>query len=136
MSGTLAPGLTVTRRIIVDAPRSISFMGDEGRVYATPELVRDIEITCRDLLLGCIEPGQNSVGIRVCINHLAATPINMAAEITATVTAVEGPKVTFEIRARDKFDTICEGEHIRFVVDVQKTIERIRRKIEKSEAEA
>jgi fluoroacetyl-CoA thioesterase len=134
MSSILAPGLTTTRQITVDAPRTISFMGDEGRVYATPELVRDIEVTCRNCLLECLEPGQDSVGTHISIDHLAATPFGMTAEITATVTAVEGPKVKFEITAHDKFDAICKGQHERFVVDVQKTIERLQRKIAKAEA--
>ncbi len=47
MNEKLETGLTRSARISVDDGRTISFMGDEGRVYATPELVRDIEMTCR-----------------------------------------------------------------------------------------
>ncbi|RIK95028.1 MAG: LysR family transcriptional regulator [Proteobacteria bacterium] len=134
MSVTLKPGLTTTRRIVVDKDRTISFMGDEGRVYATPELVRDIEITCRDFLLGHIEPGKDSVGTRVAIDHLAATPLGMAADITVTIAAVDGPKVTFEVSARDPLDAICKGSHERFVVDVEKTQKRLKAKLEKAAA--
>lgn len=132
MSVTLKPGLTTTRRIVVDKDRTISFMGDEGRVYATPELVRDIEITCRDFLLEHIEPGKDSVGTRVAIDHLAATPLGMAADITVTIAAVEGPKVSFEISASDALDPICKGTHDRFVVDVEKTQKRLKGKLEKA----
>ena len=134
MSADLKPGLTTTRRITVDKDRTISFMGDEGRVYATPELVRDIEITCRDFLLGHIEAGKDSVGTRVAIDHLAATPLGMAADITVTIAAVEGPKVVFEISARDALDPICKGSHERFVVDVEKTQKRLKGKLEKAAA--
>ncbi len=51
MNKALTAGLTTTSRITIDKPRTIDFMGDEARIYATPELVRDIEINCRDLVL-------------------------------------------------------------------------------------
>jgi len=72
MKTTLVPGLTTTREFAVDRERTIDFMGEEARVYATPMLVRDIEVTCRELLLAHLDPGEDSVGTRVEIDHLAA----------------------------------------------------------------
>ena len=51
MKDSLRPGVSRTNRIEIDRDRTIGFMGEEGRVYATPRLVHDIEHTCRDLLL-------------------------------------------------------------------------------------
>src|SRR5690606_20413183 len=51
MKPSLAPGATRTSKLTVDRDRTIGFMGENARVYATPMLVQDIEITCRDLLL-------------------------------------------------------------------------------------
>ncbi len=65
MKSSLASGLTTTRRITVDRSRTIGFMGEGGRVYATPELVRDVEVTCRNLLLEHLDEGEDSVGTRV-----------------------------------------------------------------------
>ncbi len=90
MKPSLATGLTATRRIIVDRDRTIGFMGEEGRVYATPELVRDAEMTCRNLLLDHLDEGEDSVGTRVEIDHLAATLIDMSVEFTVTVAEVKG----------------------------------------------
>ena len=134
MKNNLAAGLSKTARMEVDASRTISFMGDEGRVYATPELVRDIENTCRNLLLECIDDGQDSVGTRVDVSHIAATPIGMWVDITATVNTVDGRAVSFEISARDAVEKICHGTHNRFIVDVEKTIERLRKKVDSVEA--
>lgn len=128
MAMKLAEGLSKTARIEVDDSRTISFMGDEGRVYATPELIRDIEITCRNLLLECIDDGQDSVGTHVDISHIAATPIGMWADITATVKAVDGRSVSFEISANDPVEVICRGSHRRFIVDVDKTLARVKEK--------
>jgi len=130
----LTAGLTTTSRITIDKPRTIDFMGDEARIYATPELVRDIEITCRDLLLQHIEEGQDSVGTRIDVEHIAATPIGAWVEITATVSSVDGRALAFEIKARDPLEDICRGQHNRFIVDVAKTGERLRSKVARLDA--
>ncbi len=132
MKASLATGVTTTARIDIDRARTIDFMGDEGRVYATPELVRDIEMTCRDLLLTHLDPGEDSVGTRVEIDHVGATLLGMWVEITVTVEAVNGRAVTFDVRARDAVEEVARGKHNRFVVDVAKTAERLKGKAAKA----
>ena len=44
MKDTLEPGLSETVAQVVDRERTIDFMGEKARVYATPMLVRDIEV--------------------------------------------------------------------------------------------
>ena len=46
MKASLQPGVARVSRITIDRDRTIGFMGDEGRVYATPRLVSDIEQAC------------------------------------------------------------------------------------------
>ena len=131
MKESLRPGVSLVNRVQVDRDRTIGFMGEEGRVYGTPYLVRDIEMTCRQLILDHGDAGEDSVGTDVSIKHLAPTLLGMTAEITATVSAVEGRKVVFEISAKDDVDQICSGTHGRFVVDVGKTVERLKAKAAK-----
>ncbi len=131
MKQSLRPGVSRVNRIEVDRDRTIGFMGEEGRVYGTPYLVRDIEMTCRQLLLDHGDAGEDSVGTDVSIKHMAPTLLGMAVEITATVSAVEGRKVVFEISAKDDLDLISTGSHGRFVVDVKKTVERLKAKAAK-----
>lgn len=132
MKDSLKVGLTGARRFTIDERRTIGFMGPEGRVYATPELVRDLEETCRDLLLAHCDPGEDSVGTRVELDHLAATPLGMWVEITAVVAAVEGRRVVLEFSARDQVEEVARGKHARFVVNTAKTLERLRAKIERA----
>ncbi len=134
MKSSLTPGVSITRRYTVDRDSTIGFMGDEGRVYATPSLVRDIEITCRDLLLEHSDTGEDSVGARVEVDHLAPTLMGMTVEITATVAEVKGPKVVFDVTAKDDLDKIGQCRHIRFVVDVAQTQKRLAGKAEKLKA--
>lgn len=131
MKESLRPGVSRVGRIEVDRDRTIGFMGEGGRVYGTPYLVRDIEMTCRQLLLDHGDAGEDSVGTDISIKHLAPTLLGMSVEITATVAAVEGRKVTFEISAKDNLEQISSGTHGRFVVDVNKTVERLKAKAAK-----
>ena len=131
MKSSLQPGISLVRRVPVEKEKTIGFMGEEGRVYATPYLLGDIEYTCRNLILEHAELNEDSVGMEVAIKHLAPTLPGSTVEITATVTAVEGRKVTFAVTAKDEVDTISSGSHVRFVVDKAKTMERLKAKAAK-----
>lgn len=132
MSEPLRTGLTATRRVEIDVERTISFMGDECRVYATPKLLYDVEFACRDLLIEHIEPGKDSVGTRVELDHLGATLLGMWVEITVTVTEIKGAAVTFEFTARDAVEDVARGKHTRFIVGVEKTAQRLKAKLAKA----
>ncbi len=136
MKASLVPGLTFTRRLTVDTARTIGFMGEQGRVYATPALISDIEYTCRDGILDHLDPGEDSVGTRVELDHLAATLPGMAVQIVVTLAEVKGRQVTFDVVARDPLDEIGRGRHVRFVVDIQKTQDRLRAKAARAQGGA
>ncbi len=132
MKTTLQAGVTDITTVEVDRERTIDFMGEKARVYATPMLVRDIEIACRELLLEHLDPGEDSVGTRVELDHLAATLMGMRVELTLSIAEVKGRAVTFDFSGRDNVEPICRGRHQRFVVDVAKTEERLAAKAHKA----
>jgi predicted thioesterase len=134
MKPSLVPGVSKVRRLTVDRDRTIGFMGEEGRVYATPCFIRDVEHLCRELLLEHADAGEDSVGMEVSIRHSAPTLLGMEVEITVTTSAVDGRKVTFEVSAKDEIEPIGGGSHTRFVVDVAKTHERLKAKVAKLSA--
>ena len=134
MKNSLKPGISKVRRIVVDRGRTVAFMGEQGRVYATPELCRDIEHTCRETLLEHVGPEEDSVGIEILVRHSAPTLPDMEVSITATVTSVEGRKVSFDVVATDELEPIGTGKHVRFIVDREKTYERLRAKAAKRAA--
>ena len=125
MNEPLRAGLTATREIAVDRERTIGFMGEKARVYATPALLRDIEMAARDLLLAHLPEGQDSVGTRVELDHLAATLLGMTVTLDLTVSGVEGRRVTLKVEGRDSVEPICRATHQRFVVDVASTERRL-----------
>ena len=125
MKATLRPGISRTETRLIDLPRTIDFMGEELRIYATPELLRDIEVASRNLLLEHCSPGEDSVGVRVEFDHSAATPLGMEVGITATVASVEGRRVVLDVIARDAVEEIARGRHTRFIIDVAKARQRL-----------
>ena len=132
MKTTLTAGLSGKREFAVERDSTIGFMGEDARVYATPMLVRDIEITCRELLLQHLDAGEDSVGTRVEIDHLAPTLLGMKVTIEAKLAELKGRAATFEISASDGVDQICRGRHMRFVVSVEQTRQRLKQKQSKA----
>jgi predicted thioesterase len=128
MKPTLRPGISRTNRIAVGRGSTIAFMGEEARTYATPSMVLDIEHTCRELILEHADEGEESVGMEIAMKHLAPTLMGMTVEVTVTVTAVEGRKVSFEVSVSDELDKVGTGSHVRFVVERVKTLERLKAK--------
>jgi predicted thioesterase len=131
MKPSLQPGVSMVKRIAIDRDRTISFMGEDARVYATPRLISDIEHTCRDLIVAHADPGEDSVGMEVAVTHLAPTLAGSTVEIAVKVTAVDGRKVFFDVLAKDELDTVSAGTHTRFVVEVARTKERLKAKAAK-----
>lgn len=134
MKPSLLPGVARNVRVKIDRERTIDFMGEAARVYATPMLVRDIEMTCRNLLLAHLDPGEDSVGTRVEIDHIGATLLGMPVELTVRVVELNGRAVVFEVEGRDAVEPIVRGRHSRFVVDVAKTAQRLAAKAGKAAA--
>lgn len=134
MKQTLLPGLTRTETITIDRRRTIDFMGEDLRIYATPEVLRDIEFTCRNLLIEHCDPGEDSVGVAADFDHSAATPLGMQVKITVTVVRVEGRRVVLDIIAHDAVEQIASGRHTRFVIEMAKAKQRAAAKAAKAAA--
>jgi predicted thioesterase len=125
MKSSLKKDLAFSKTVLVDESRCIGFMGKEGAVYATPRMVSDVEYTCRDMLLEHLDPGEDSVGAHVSIDHLAPTPMGLQATIEARIVEVDRRKVTWEFSVKDPVEEVGRGRHVRFVVETAKTRERL-----------
>ena len=125
MKPTLKPGLAHERKLTVDEPRVIEFMGEDCRVYATPRIISDVEYTCRDFLLEHLDPGEDSVGTKVNWEHVGPALLGEAVTVSVKLTRLEGRRVTFEAAVAASGDAVARGTHERFIVDVQKVRERL-----------
>jgi fluoroacetyl-CoA thioesterase len=125
MKPSLKPGLAHTRKITVDEPRVIEFMGEDCRVYATPRIISDVEYTCRDFLLAHLDAGEDSVGTKVNWEHVGPALLGEAVTVAVKLAQVDGRRVTFEATVTAGADEVARGTHERFIVDVHKVRERL-----------
>jgi predicted thioesterase len=91
-------------------------------------MIRDIEHTCRDLILEHADAGEDSVGMEVAVKHLAPTLMGMTATIDVQLKSVEGRKISFDVAVKDDLDAVGSGSHTRFVFEKARTLERIKAK--------
>lgn len=116
--GDLVAGLSAQVQLTVTEAMLASRVGSGlVDVFSTPELVRLLEQTAVAALSGALPAGQTSVGATIEIAHLAPTPVGMQITATATLTTVEGRKLTFNVSACDEVELIARGTHQRYVVD-------------------
>ena len=113
-------------QLLVTTEVAITFLETEGaRVLSTPNMIRFMEMTCRNAVLPLLEPGHDTVGTHVNVAHLAAAPIGMIVTFTAEVIRVEGRRVEFRVEARDEKEKIGEGTHERAIINVAKFASRM-----------
>jgi predicted thioesterase len=131
MKNTLKIGTKILVKHVVSTEKTIAFMGEELRIYSTPSMVFDLENACRELLSSHHEPGEDSVGARVEVDHLAPTLLDQSIEIACVVKELALPRVVFQVELRDEVDLIGAAVHTRFVIDLLKQKSRIEKKRER-----
>ena len=98
-------------------------------VLATPVMINLFEAAA----LAAIEPrlpkGYQSLGTRLDVRHIAATPVGMKVSALASVESVSGRTIRFKVEARDEKELIGDGTHERVVVNVAKFDQRVQRKL-------
>jgi len=101
-------------------------------VFATPMLGGLMERVSAELINEHLEPGQQSVGISMNLQHSAATPLGMEIRVRTEITAVEGRKLTFRLEAFDEVEKIGEATHERFIIQADKFNARVAEKARKA----
>lgn len=97
-------------------------------VLATPVMILLMENAALEAMRPYLEPGESCVGTHVDVAHLAATPAGQRVVAEATVTAVEGRRISFGVTAHDESEEVGRGRHERVVIDAQAFVERLKKK--------
>lgn len=114
----LKPGLEGTATLVVGPEHTAERMGS-GRapVLATPMMVALMEAAAVDCIERHLGEGQESLGIKIEVEHIAPTPVGLTVTASATLTGVDGRAMTFSLRASDEREVIGRGTHTRVAVD-------------------
>jgi fluoroacetyl-CoA thioesterase len=96
-------------------------------VLGTPRLVAWCEAATCAAVAASVPPERTSVGTRVDVEHLAASPVGARVEVTATVRYVDGRLLRFEVVAVHAADErlVGRGEVTRVVVDRDRFLSRL-----------
>jgi len=115
--------------IVVTLETAVSFLGVEGaRVLGTPFLIFHLEMTARNSVKPFLDEGFDTVGARVDVRHLAATPLGMHVTFRTELTGIEDRRLFFRVEAFDEKDKISEGTHERAIVNVVRFAARLQSK--------
>ena len=129
----LRPGLSHTLEVVVHRKDTAAHVGSGVvQVLATPVVINLFESAALRAIEHLLPAGYQSLGTRLDVRHIAATPVGMKVLASATVTRVEGRTVHFRVEARDEKDLIGDGVHERVVVNVAKFDARVQQKLSKA----
>ena len=105
---------------------AVNMRSGDLRVFATPAMLALMEEAAMLAVAPHLPEGSTTVGGHIASSHLKPTAHGRSVSATATLTAVEGRKLRFTVVARDEEGLIGEGEHLRFIVDKAKFMERLK----------
>jgi len=142
MKESLKPGLTYQFKYEVPENKTVPFLYPEAaefqqmpRVLATGFMVGLFEWTCIQAVNPHIDwPDEQTVGIGININHLAATPPGLTVGVKVKLEEVDGRRLVFSIVADDGIDNISKGTHERFIIDAAKFNRKIAEKVSQGAA--
>ena len=119
-------GLTYTSTLVVSKDHVAAVMGSgDLHVFATPAMVALMENAAMLAVANHLPEGSTTVGAMMNTSHVKPSPVEETVRATAVLTAIEGRKLTFEIKAEDSKGIIGEAVHVRFVVDKEKFMNKL-----------
>ena len=122
---SLTPGLHGQAEQTVTEAHTAAALGSGSLpVLGTPALLALMEAAAVDVLAAHLPAETTSVGIYAELHHLAATPVGMTVRAEATLSAIEGRTLTFEITAHDAQEEIGRAIHQRVLVERDRFMRR------------
>jgi len=128
----LSRGVRGTQEELVTEKNIASALGSGGlAVYATPCMITLMEYCAMESVKPFLPEGSSTVGTRLDVKHLAATPISMKVRCETELIEVDRRRLVFLCRAFDEAGLIGEGTQERFIVDNAKFMEKTQAKLAK-----
>ena len=136
MKATLKPGLTHELKLRIPDTKTVPNLYPESpefqampEVFATGFMVGLIEWACILAINPHLDwPAEQTVGIRINVDHTAATPPGFEVCAKVRLIEVDGRRLLFDAELNDGVDTISKGTHERFVINAEKFIQKVQQK--------
>jgi len=112
------PGLCASVELVVgEGDTAIAFGSGDVPVLGTPRVVALCEEACVVAVAGQLGEGQTTVGVRVELDHLRASAVGAHVAATATLTQVDGSRLSFAVGVVEGEREVARGLVVRTVVD-------------------
>src|SRR3990172_6140071 len=121
----MQPGLTAIETHTIQGKDLATHWGSEMPVLASPVLIGLFELACVKATDHLLESTHTTVGVGFDVMHISPTPIGSEVQVTASLEAVEGSKLTFHVEAYDADGLISTGVLHRAVVKKETFLERV-----------
>lgn len=123
----LKTGLSHTSTVVVDDSNTARTYGSGGLdVFATPAMIGLMENAAMTAVEDDLPQGSTTVGAHISTSHVKPSKLGATIKATAVLEEIEGRKLTFKVSACDGDGIIGEGTHIRYVVDIDKFMAKIK----------
>lgn len=123
-------GITGLQEEIVTEEKAAESMGSgELPVYATPAMIALIEKTAWMSVAGELEEGQGTVGTKLDVEHVSASPLGARITCKTTLTEVDRRRLVFSVEVTDDAGLIGRGTHERFIVDNERFLTKAKGKL-------
>ena len=122
-----------TRVESVVAEHNVAISAGSGTlpVFATPYMCALMEEAAWKTIAPELAEGESSVGTKLSISHISASPIGIKVWAESEVTAVDGKKIEFKVSAYDEAGLIGEGTHERFIVTNDRFLTKTEKKLQR-----
>lgn len=115
--------------VIVDEKNIASSLGSGAvDVFATPCLIGIIEEASQTSVAPYLEEGMTTVGTKLNVSHDAATPVGMKVRAESELIEIDGRRLVFDVKAYDECGLIGQGIHERFIVRLDRFMEKAKAK--------
>ena len=119
-------GLKNKKEKVVSSKDTAAALGSGGvKVFATPMMVALIENTCLEAVDDKLPEGYSTVGIHLNVSHIGATKIGKKVWAEVELLEQDRKKLIFKVEAFDEDKKIGEGLHERFIINVDKFINKL-----------
>lgn len=95
-------------------------------VFATPAMVAFMEATAQESVQKFLPEGYITLGIEINVKHKKATPVGRVVSCRSELIEADGKTFTFNIKAWDEAGEIGDATHIRYMVNAQSFMERLK----------
>ena len=116
------------RTKVTDENTAIKYGSGTVSVFATPAMIGLMEKASISSVDSYLPKGYATVGAKVEIKHIAATPIGMEVVARSELLEIDGLKLKFKIEARDDREKIGEGTHTRYIIKLDDFIKKVESK--------